>query len=122
MRWKPVLLLLFTCWVAGSTAHAIVIRHDRPDSLYLELGRRLPPLARVGLAHGTLIATDWVLTAAHVAEGVSPLSGAIEIEGQEYPVSRIVLHPTWIGDLGPGMAEPEWIRFSTLNAHTHSRA
>jgi hypothetical protein len=116
LKWKPVLLLLSTCWLAGQglPAHAIVIRHDRPDSLYLELSRGLPPLARVGLAHGTLIAADWVLTAAHVAEGVSPLSGTIEIQEREYPVSRIVLHPTWIGDLGAGLADPEWIDMALI--------
>jgi len=114
--WKSTLLLLATCWFAAqsSPTHAIVIRHDRPDSLYLELGQSLPPLVRVGLAHGTLIAADWVLTAAHVAEGVSPLSGVVDVEGREYPVSRIVLHPTWVGDLGPGLAEPEWIDMALI--------
>jgi hypothetical protein len=48
-------------------AEAIVIRHDKPAENYLAKATDFPPLAtfyKIGV-HGTLIAPEWVLTAAH---------------------------------------------------------
>ena len=48
-------------------ATAIVIRHDKAPEKYLASPQDFPPLAtfyNIGV-HGTLIAPDWVLTAAH---------------------------------------------------------
>lgn len=49
------------------SASAIVIRHDKPAENYLAAKDDFPPLAtfyNIGV-HGTLIAQEWVLTAAH---------------------------------------------------------
>ncbi|MDR6985403.1 hypothetical protein J2X32_004068 [Rheinheimera pacifica] len=53
---------------------AIVIRHDKPPELYLASQADFPPLAtfyNIGV-HGTLIAPDWVLTAAHTVFCLNP--------------------------------------------------
>jgi hypothetical protein len=95
-------------------AGAIVIRHDRDDSRYMAAARELPAPVDIAMAHGTLIDPRWILTAAHVADGLSPLTGTVSIEGEAYPVDRVVLHPSWIGDLGPGRAEPQWIDLALI--------
>ncbi|HKS54351.1 MAG TPA: trypsin-like serine protease, partial [Steroidobacteraceae bacterium] len=61
------------------TSHAIVIRHDRDDAAFLDLADKYrctvsfkdaDPAGLSGM--GTLIASQWVLTAAHVAAGLTP--------------------------------------------------
>ncbi|MDH3628019.1 MAG: trypsin-like serine protease [Acidobacteriota bacterium] len=80
---------------------AIVIRHDRDDARYVELGERFPAAVSVlPDGAGVLIAPDWVLTAGHVARGVSRRSPRVRIDGREYEVARIFVHPNW-REMGP---------------------
>jgi len=86
--------------------HMIIRRHDRPDSLYVALGRGYESLVHINLAtptgaadgEGTLIAPRWVLTAAHVATEVR-LGHRIAVGGALHAVDSIILHPDW--DDGP---------------------
>lgn len=76
----------------------IVIRHDRPDSAYLELGARYADvLAHVeDRAEGTIVAPRWVLTAGHVAEPIGPFDVPfVTIRGERYGVEKILIHPNW---------------------------
>src|SRR5687768_7017976 len=79
----------------------IIRRHDVPDERYLALGSRFPtvvPLGQVGDA--TLIAPDWLLTAAHVAGTLERRPGAtVRVGGAEIAVAFVVRHPAW-RDLG----------------------
>ena len=62
---------------------AIVTRHDKPAEQYLASKTDFPPLAtfyNIGV-HGTLIAPEWVLTAAHTVFCLSP--GQIIAVGDE---------------------------------------
>ena len=82
-------------------ADRIVIRHDRPDSLYRALGERYPAVVKVGRAgDGTLIADRWVLTAAHVAGTINLARARVIVGGREYVIRRAVPHPQW-RELGP---------------------
>lgn len=106
MNVKTLLLLtvLFATPVLA-VAHPIIMRHDRADTAYRDLGARYAGALcevrvedgrGVRVALGTLIAPRWVLTAAHVAQGMQP-GHVIRFDGQDYPVARVTLQPKWEG-------------------------
>lgn len=79
----------------------IVIRHDRDDAEYVKLGERHTAVVQIGRAgDGTLIAPDWVLTAAHVAFGMNPDRATVRVGNNVYRIKRRVWHPDW-RELGP---------------------
>jgi hypothetical protein len=89
---------------------AIVVRDEQHDSLYRALGDSAPfesvgrftgTTATAGfLASGTLVAPDWVLTAAHVVDDARSLT--FSIGGQIYHVDRTIPYPGWRRDLWSG--------------------
>jgi secreted trypsin-like serine protease len=95
-------------------ASAIITRHDVDDWRYVQYGdQHRGPLVQLGLpasddhapmlysGMGTLIAPDWVVTAAHATEYLlanPPANGAsrfIYYKGRGYAVDRIVQHPRY---------------------------
>ena len=93
-------VLMFTILLFSSFSPVIVIRHDKKDKEYLELAKRFPFVCKIGkrTGDGTLIASQWVITAAHVALG-SILRGGSEnkvyFEGAPngYEVDSVFIHP-----------------------------
>ncbi len=104
------MVLLGLAGLVAVPAQAIVVRDGQDDSLYRTLGSSTPydsvgqfhgTTARTGFnASGTLVAPDWVLTAAHVVDGAQTLS--FNIGGQNYEVDRKIVYPGWNGDLWSG--------------------
>src|SRR5690349_10514500 len=99
--------LLLTLVVGSPCALAGTIRDDRDPQLYLNLGAD-PRYASVGKfdltkwepgfsASGTVVRSDWVLTAAHVMDGAT--AGQFTVGGQTYNVSKWVTSPKWDGEL-----------------------
>ncbi len=97
-----VLILLQPLSVSSAT-----IRDDQPDSGYLNLGAD-PAYAAVGSlvingainGSGTLIAPDWVLTAAHLLD--AGISGTFTINGVSYTSDALIRNPGWTGNPNNG--------------------
>ncbi len=85
-----------------NTVQCATIRDDVPDSNYLDLAAQAA-YASVGLfvnswgytGCGTLIAPDWVLTAAHMLDAAT--SGTFTINGNSYASTEILKNPGWTG-------------------------
>lgn len=78
----------------------IVRRHDKNDSEYLALGAKFSSVCKVGKrgGDGTLIAPRWVITAAHVGQGMFEREGQnlqIYFEGNPkgIKVEKVFIHP-----------------------------
>lgn len=110
MRVRMTHITMAVCLTFSSSApgrqeasgEPIIRRHDVADSLYLQLGKRYSSVAHLALpapqgaadGEGTLIATRWVLTAAHVGTEIDP-GHRIYIGTDTVAVDSIVLHPEW---------------------------
>lgn len=103
-------ILLIYLLLIVSSLWAGTIRHDVDDSLYLNLGMS-SAYASVGRfsgtsatsnysASGVLIASNWVLTAAHVVDKATSLS--FDIGGTTYTGSQWTAHSNWDGNASRG--------------------
>lgn len=83
-------------------ARSATIRDDQPDSEYLDLGAD-PAYSAVGSllvngainGSGTLIAPDWVLTAAHLLDAAT--TGTFTLNGVTYTSDAFYKDPGWNG-------------------------
>ena len=100
-------ILIFA--IAYATSIAGTIRHDRSDQLYLNLATESQYAAvgrfdwtipgGSGLASGTLINDQWVLTAAHVADDATGTTLQFTVGGQTYQGVESIIDPNWTGDV-----------------------
>ena len=103
------------CWALP--AAALLTRPDRDDAEYLELATRYTssvPLNAPAGGEGVLIASRWVLTAAHMAKTVGDIKpppvidspsystpkpkAAIAIGPRYYEIEKVFIHPDWKQD------------------------
>jgi hypothetical protein len=93
-------ILVLCLLVASASVEAIVMRHDRDDARYRELAKKYPAVCAIGRAgEGTLVAPQWVLSAAHVATGFRRTLG-VTCGTVTYEVVDVIAHPQW-KDGGP---------------------
>lgn len=95
-------MIMVTLATAASPAQAIIRRDDKPDEVYVAAAarhprpvvmRRAPRGASDGM--GTFVSDHWLVTAAHVAEGLS--IGVPLPDDPTLVVEAVVLHPDWRG-------------------------
>ena len=105
-RWllRVAVFTLVVGWI--SSASAVIIRDDVSAQAYLDLGAA-PQYASVGqvitdgwFGSGTLIASDWVLTAAHVVNGASNMR--FKLNGTTFTAVQSIAYPKWNGNLSAG--------------------
>jgi CubicO group peptidase (beta-lactamase class C family) len=91
-------LFLAVVFLASFTStQAIIVRHDREDSRYIALGSNFPSYCRINLPDGGggLIADQWILTAAHVAEEIKTFPHKVSCESVLRDVERVFIHPEY---------------------------
>ncbi|WP_303747642.1 S1 family peptidase [Stenotrophomonas pigmentata] len=89
---KQLLVLIFLL-AASSPASAIVIRHDVDDAKYRVAADEYPALVDMpGEGHGSLVAPQWAVTAAHTLPQHTELKQVV-INGLPREVERVVIHP-----------------------------
>lgn len=94
--------------VAHLSASAGVIRHDRAEQDHFDLATLYPSVGQFKgstpdydfFASGTLITSNWVLTAAHVVDDASSLE--FTLGSTKLAATNWYAHPDWDGDLGKG--------------------
>jgi Trypsin len=90
----------------------IIIRHDKKDVDYQKLALRfqksichlnIPNKGNIPDREGTLIKSDWVITAAHCAFDIDSLLKKqgiyyVTIMNKKYKVKKVIIHPKWFDD------------------------
>lgn len=90
---KSAIIATFILAMAAMDVHAVVIRHDIPDSSYLTQATAFPTLVDLPVeGHGVLIAPNWVVTAGHAIYWQLPLN-VVFIAGKPRKVAKVVFHP-----------------------------
>lgn len=104
------LLFIFSAFfiIISGRPDAIIIRHDVSEKAYIEFAENLPVTNTIvkynstDLA-GTLIAPQWVLSAAHVAETIKDDHKLI-VDGDSIGIAKIIIHAEWDENGRPDIA------------------
>ncbi len=89
LRFTLTTLLVFQ----ASVLQAGMILDGVPDSLYTDFATQFPSVGKVGNSSGTLIAPQWVLTAAHISNADY---ATFTIGGTSYSVAQSFRHPQFL--------------------------
>ncbi len=95
-------LLPLAAALCSAPAEAILIRADRDDAEYLEMATRYTSsvLLNAPDGEGVLIASRWVLTAAHRAKALQEMKAlpVLRFAERDYAIQSLFIHPDWKKD------------------------
>jgi secreted trypsin-like serine protease len=98
-------------------AQALVVRHDVKDIDLLNLAKKYPQICHFRNGEGTLISSQWVLTAAHLGElyvnTKDSLDLKMECNGKTYIIEKVVVHPDYKGEDGNVLNDIALIKIKT---------
>jgi secreted trypsin-like serine protease len=81
---------------------SLVVRHDVKDAELLKLAKNYPQICHFKNGEGTLIKSNWILTAAHLGElyvnSKDSLELTVECNGKKYFIEKVFVHPGYSSD------------------------
>lgn len=91
---KSIAKLLLPLLFISLHCKGIVIRHDKDPNLYQAKQTQYPSVVNLDFLMGTLIAPQWIVTAAH-GTPLMPGGQQLLINGKTYTVDKIIVHPQY---------------------------
>jgi hypothetical protein len=99
---KSISFLLFFLFFFNST-NAIIIRHDREDSRYIAFGKKFESAyCRINVPDGggTLIDSEWILTAAHIAVEIKSFPHKVQCGDSFVEIEKAFINSGFIETVG----------------------
>lgn len=91
---KTIPKLLLPLLLLSLSANAIIMRHDKEPQQYETSAKQYPSVVNLQFLMGTLIAPQWIVTAAH-GTPLMPGGQNVRINGDTYKVEKIIVHPEY---------------------------
>jgi len=91
---KTIAKIVLPLLMISQSSSAIVMRHDKSSEAYQVAYEQYPSVINLDFLMGTLIAPQWIVTAAH-GTPLMPGGQQLTINGEQYRVENIVVHPDY---------------------------
>ena len=98
-----IICLILLSVIFTQSTPAIVIRHDRKDAQYIKLGKKYESAyCRINIPDGggSLIAPEWILTAAHIATEIKSFPHKVQCGNSFVEVEKVFINPGYIETIG----------------------
>ncbi len=84
--------------IVAFALQSLVVRHDVPDEKFIELAKHYPQICHFEMGEGTLIASQWILTAGHIGNDLqrdmeSGKNPFVTCNGQPHSIEGVFVHP-----------------------------
>ena len=97
MSKRLLLITIVIVLLAEFDAHAVITRHDLPDSDYVVADADYPALVNLfepSDCIGTLVHESYLLTVAHCAADLRS-GDSLKVNGISHAIAEVIIHPKW---------------------------